>query len=520
MNYRSQASKYVLVIIVPISISLSLLRFNSFQTGTWVDDAHYIVLAESITTGQGYRNINYPDAPAARAFPPGWPLLLSPLVALFPGNYIPLKILSFVFWLASIALMYRFFATQLKSPYLEILITLIILNPMLVGISVMVMSEAAYSFFAFLFLNLVNRLSVPKGKELFLIAAIAVVGLYSQLLRTLGLSLVLSFAIYLLVRRQLKKLSLVLAIIIMGLLPQFLINSQGGGSIITAANQGQYFGCATNAECTIGVKLGQISQNIQQYSNSMISNAVLPVFGEQLDRLLDRVGLGFVASLLNILILLTICVGFVVSFKLDSIAHIYACVYFLALLPFWDVNQGGAQARYLIPLIPFFVYFLLSATQKIAHLLPNKQKPMQYMGSITISFAILVLLVRNVEDIVDPIRNRITDISVGYSWINQNAPADAIVMASNPIPDYLYARRKTVPYPQAGLDIREYMVHQAVSYIVVSPKLQIPRTPQLEKSVELNLVPYLKANPNRFKLAYSNPEHNTTVYEVLVNSLP
>jgi hypothetical protein len=171
-------------------------------------------------------------------------------------------------------------------------------------------------------------------------------------------------------------------------------------------------------------------------------------------------------------------------------------------------------------LIPFFVYFLLSATQKVAHLLPNKQKPMQYMGSITISFAILVLLVRNVEDIVDPIRNRITDISVGYSWINQNAPADAIVMASNPIPDYLYARRKTVPYPQAGLDIREYMVHQAVSYIVVSPKLQIPRTPQLEKSVELNLVPYLKANPNRFKLAYSNPEHNTTVYEVLVNSLP
>jgi hypothetical protein len=226
----------MLGIVIAVSIALSLLRFNSFQTGTWVDDAHYIVLAESIATGQGYRNINYPDAPAARAFPPGWPLLLSPLVALFPSTYLPLKIFSFLFWLGAISLLYRLFATRLKSPYLQILITLIAFNPMLIGISVMVMSEATYLFFSFLFLNLVDRLNTSKGKDHLLIIAIVAVGIYSQLLRTLGLSLLISLIIYLLVKHQFKKLVFVLVIVSLGLIPQFLINSKGGGNVITASN--------------------------------------------------------------------------------------------------------------------------------------------------------------------------------------------------------------------------------------------------------------------------------------------
>ena len=44
-------------------------------------------------------------------------------------------------------------------------------------------------------------------------------------------------------------------------------------------------------------------------------------------------------------------------------------------------------------------------------------------------------------------REAMTDLSAGASWIASHAPPDAVVMSKNPVQDYLYARRLTVPYP-------------------------------------------------------------------------
>jgi sensor histidine kinase YesM len=133
------SQKYILILFLLLSTVLGLLRFNSLQIGTSYDDAKYIILAESLASGQGYQLINFPRPQIERNFPPGWPLLLTPLTFLFPGNYSVLKFFTLILSLASVVLTYKIFSKRLQSPYLEILTGLVALNPLIIGTSVTVM---------------------------------------------------------------------------------------------------------------------------------------------------------------------------------------------------------------------------------------------------------------------------------------------------------------------------------------------------------------------------------------------
>src|SRR5688572_18506522 len=186
MNYLK---KYFLPIIICISAIFALLRFNSLQIGTSYDDAHYIILAESLSSGQGYELINFPRPQLERSFPPGFPLLLTPLTFLFPDNYSILKLFSLILWLASIVLIYKLFSKRLESPYLEILTALVALNPLSVGISVTVMSESAYLFFSLLALYFFDEWESPKEKKTWFIILVSVFIFCTQLIRTIGVSL-------------------------------------------------------------------------------------------------------------------------------------------------------------------------------------------------------------------------------------------------------------------------------------------------------------------------------------------
>lgn len=230
--------KIITVAVALLSVTLGALRFNSFQTGAWVDDAHYIVLAESIATGRGYTYINDPQAPPGHAFPPGWPMMLAPWVALFPNQMMPLKLLSLALWVGFTGLFYYFLAGRLAPTQRLVAFALTVLNPMLVGISVMVMSEAAYLFFSFLALALMDKLDAARPQpHLGWLVALSATIIYTQLLRTLGLALLLAVVLHWMMKRQLKSLAVFLMILAVSWVPQIIINASAGGSVITAANQ-------------------------------------------------------------------------------------------------------------------------------------------------------------------------------------------------------------------------------------------------------------------------------------------
>lgn len=506
-----------LTIIILISASVGALRFNSFQVGAFSDDAHYIVLAESISHGQGYRLINYPHKPFETAFPPGFPILLSPLVALFPGNYTILKMLSFALWLASIPLMYKLFAKHIKSPYLELLIALIIINPYMVGMSGMVMSEAAYWFFSMFALNLfdnwiADQHNINNIDNWLIVLAFSTLAIYSQLIRTIGFSILLSMITYLMLNYRFKQAGILTVIFVLFLVPQFWFNNQNGGSLISSGYESQVL------NTSFAIKLGQIWSNLENYLRGMVSNSLIPIFGPTITTLLNQLGFQFLLLLANIFILLSIIGGIVISIKRFLIGVLYVGFYFFGILIFWNPVVGSTQMRFLIPIIPFLYFFFIQSIIWFSrYIIPSAPKSsMLFTAGITF-LILLVSLTRNLQDWRNPIRNRITDLSIGTVWINENTKQDSIIMASDPVPDYLYARRKTIAYPSNEQNIENYIEDNNINYLIISPKLQIPKNNTLDEYVVTNILPVITPNKDKFKLVYKNIAHNVKVYQYLKN---
>jgi hypothetical protein len=66
-------------------MAIGLWAFNTYPVGVLHDDAMYVILAKSLATGQGYRYLNLPGAPAATHFPPGYPAVLALLWLVGPS---------------------------------------------------------------------------------------------------------------------------------------------------------------------------------------------------------------------------------------------------------------------------------------------------------------------------------------------------------------------------------------------------------------------------------------------------
>src|SRR3990172_6872404 len=345
MGQIHRFSKHILTIFIIISTALGLMRFNSLQLGSSYDDAHYIILAESLASGQGYQLIN---------FPPGWPLLLTPLTFLFPGNYTILKLFSLLLWLASILLIYRLFSRRIESPHLEIVTGLVAVNPLLVGTSVTVMSESAYLFFSLLALTFFDSWnSRAGGKNDWLIILIAVIALYTQLIRTIGISLSIALVVTFLLTRRFREAGLTMGVFIAGVFLQTWIALSNGRALISASYQSQVFN-------SLGIdKIAQMWSNALGYFNEVLAGSLIPIFGSKVTSLLNNYGLQLLPSILNAAIIFLIIFGMAVSRNKIRTMDIYFIIYIFGILAFWNHRVGSVKARFLIPIIPFLYLYLM-----------------------------------------------------------------------------------------------------------------------------------------------------------------
>ncbi len=509
MNSAHRYAKYILVIFVTFSAALGLMRFDSLQLGTSYDDAHYIILAESLSSGQGYQLINFPRPQIERAFPPGWPVLLTPLAFLIPGNYTVLKLFSLLLWLASILLIYKLFSKRIESPQLEIITGLAALNPLLIGTSVTVMSESAYLFFSLLALNVFDAWNGKvSGKRDWLVVLVAVLALYTQLIRTIGIALSIGLVVYFLLTRRFREAGVSSGVFIAGALLQMWLNLRNGGSVVSASYESQVF------NSSIFEKIGQMWSNALGYFNEILAGSLIPIFGSKVTAFLGDYGLEVLPALVNVIILLLIVFGLAVSVKKFHVMDIYFAVYLLGVLAFWNPKVGSVKARFLIPIIPFLYFYLMQGMAWVKKKITrNGISSGRRVEAVLVGFVALTLLIRNVQDWRNPVMNQMTDISIGSSWVAENSPLDAIVMVNEPVPAYVHLQRKTIGYPTSGQDLETYLNNQGIDYIIISPMLQSPRSVALDEDVENHILPALESAPEKFIVVYFNPESNVTVYQ-------
>ena len=135
---------------------------------------------------------------------------------------------------------------------------------------------------------------------------------------------------------------------------------------------------------------------------------------------------------------------------------------------------------------------------------------------VAITLAILIsipLFVRNIQDVINPVKNQITDLSIGANWVAENSPADSIVMVNEPVPAYPHVQRKTINFPKQNQDLIRYVDNQEIDYIIISPLLQSPRSLDLDPFIQNEVLPVLESYPDLFTLVYENKEHNVFVYQ-------
>lgn len=82
---RPAADRLAPVLGVAIAVLAGVHAMDASIVGVFYDDAHYVILGESLATGRGYRYLNLPGAPHGTHFPPGYPALLALLWRMAPS---------------------------------------------------------------------------------------------------------------------------------------------------------------------------------------------------------------------------------------------------------------------------------------------------------------------------------------------------------------------------------------------------------------------------------------------------
>jgi hypothetical protein len=527
-NSRSRSASWPLIITVVLlsSTLLSFLRFNDIPVGSFWDDAHYVVLAESLSQGSGYRLINQPHAPIETAFPPGYPLLLVPFVTLFPQNYLILKLVSLAFWLGAIWLFYSFLQGRLATPYREVVTLLVAVNPYLIGMSTTVMSESFFLFTTLASLTLLDKWEKTRHENsrspwLYLIGALVAATL-AILIRTVAITFLAGMLLYLLLRlgrQQLKWLGVVLAGLLLLLLPFAWFNANRGGSTVFSplyTHHVDYVGQ------NIGLLLGQWHQALD-IGLVVAADSVLPVLG--LGRFANFVGAPLHMLLMGLL-MVVLLLGYFLSLRQAGAVALY-CLFYGGLLYFWVVYTAELRSRMLLPIIPFLYLYLALAIiwlvgkvgQRVEWIKKNK-RPLLIN---TLALLLLISLVRNLHEWQNPVSDQVLDLTAGVAWIQVNTPPEAILMSPNATPEYLYHHRQTV-YPPAALipldlddqAIQTHIDQHRIDYIIVRPHLHQWNNDdqRLDFFTENYLVPFLQANPQQYEPVYRSEQHNLAIYQV------
>jgi hypothetical protein len=182
-----------------------------------------------------------------------------------------------------------------------------------------------------------------------------------------------------------------------------------------------------------------------------------------------------------------------------------------------ESQSGERESAFFIPIIPLlYFYFLQGMNWAIAKLARNRISLGTGIAAVLTVIIALTLLARNIQDWRNPIMNQTTDLSIGASWVAENAATDAIIMVNEPVPAYVHVRRQTIGFPrQGGQDLEKFLINQGIDYIIIAPRLHSPRTTELDEYIEERVLPVINSAPDRFIMVYSNPEHNVTVYQYI-----
>jgi 4-amino-4-deoxy-L-arabinose transferase-like glycosyltransferase len=325
----------------------------------WGDNAHYIIVAKSLATGQGFRDIQTPGNPPFTFPVPLFPLAITPIVRFFDYDLAPLKLFVAVMAVLTVLAAWQLFRQLLDVPRAILVTAMVAVSPQFVSFSHQVMTEIPYLGLSLLALLCAIRYAkedptLGRGSVCTVLAVAA-----ATLTRTIGVTLVLGIAAYLVIdgagtqRRRIGKAALVCGCCA----AVWLV---ANASILAAI---PYYGEFRNGTASAhrGASgpglLSRIMTNIVAYAGALPETVY---YGYSLrDPAPKLVG----AIIISITLL-----GFAYSAWRRRSSLEYYCVAYFGILLLYEPSNSGNLRRYLVPLVPFLFYYFIRGIEALGFL--------------------------------------------------------------------------------------------------------------------------------------------------------
>lgn len=313
--------------------------FQVFMGG----DAHSdILLAESILSGNGFRDIWDPQQPLDNWRRPGMPVLIAFLYFLFGHQYLIIKLLMVLLTLGTTVFLYLIFKTEIGSD-LWFLLLLFVSNSAILEFARYELSEIPYL--------LVVLLSIYFWKKQKHVGTILCL-ILAYHFRTEALALIGAYLIYYLLQKNWKKLLIFGASILAGILPWTLRSLLMGGNqqikVLLAKNEYELDSGMIGFIDLIQRILHNFKQYFSKYGGVVILNTE-----------------GF----LSILLMLLALVGLIRVLKTSPTGKIIFLFVIFHLLVMLLWQPSATHYRYLVTISPFlmlgFIYGFYSSLKLI-----------------------------------------------------------------------------------------------------------------------------------------------------------
>ena len=507
----SLREKLALAAILLAAAIFIFLRFGEFPVGAGMDDAYYIELARSVAEGRGPVIHLNDSGPGWRpdTFPLGFPLLLSPLALLMPGSVNIFKLVPMLA-MASLIPVCMLMVRPAGVRRGLVLVALVCLNPWEIAYAVRVYSDLPFTAVSLaavlLFLNLEDD-SRPRTR-LFIAMVIATGA--AVMIRSIGLALVVAMVAHWLSLRQWRLALLFCGSVAVILLPHALASGGDGGGLVTRGYLNQILGGGVSD----GWRLSLLAGNLIGYLKEL-PVVLLPVFGNPLENLAARIGLGSIVGPLQFILGILLLAGFVWGLIVSAAANrnrsrflaIYLAVYGGVLLNF-SGYPSGIQARLLLPVLPLFYLLLLTAGDR----LPAGSRKLLLCPAVilvcTLSLGHNIFRVISPLNAGSPASGRVfIDPHPGSDWIRNNTDPGDLIMTRWPLRQHIHFLRPVVGYGTAGAKdwvsrIQRYQVDYIFLDSVGSP------------SAPTDLRIFLMDNPDRFEMVHHEAASGITVFRV------
>lgn len=445
-------SRFERVVLIAPVLLLAVLYGSGLRNtiGPYGDDADYVALAEGLLEGT-YRPLYLAEQPPISHRPPLYPLLLTPLSALFGRNYICFKALSVLAALAAVLFCYWRFRLagregRGRSWIACVALLPVALSPLTTEFSSAVMSEIPFLAVWTAFLYGVERLRCADDARTAkrLLIALTLLGLALIELRTIGLVLVVGAGLGLLCERtggkERTKLGwlLLAEAVVLGSLWRWTM-SFGGVDYLQVLQQPDIHQ-STDSSLGVDYYCARVMHNLNYYLERLLSWTVGAPRATQLGTMgAAGVKLG-AAALLGLAL-----IGALRGWRAGRRAEAVAAALYAVVLSIWVTRSG----RFVIPMLPLLALWVWQVADVALARIPSPDVRRRSAWAVCLALCLGTLTgavdyLRTPNPLAYPSWRRYRNTA---TWIYGNTPRSSVIACRKPALLYLWSGRTVCWHP-------------------------------------------------------------------------